>query len=258
MSDFVGVIPAAGTASRLPGLKGSKEILDVMALDRAANSHRIARPACLHLADAMRLAGIEKCFIVLREGKWDIQDCLSARTDIGIHIAYLVVDETPGVPWTIDAAFPYIQQANIAFGFPDILTTSKDMYARLCSKLISSDADIVLAIFETDQASSVDVVSIAADGVINEIRPKPSGIQSAKSWIAAVWRPSFTQYLHAYVSTKGSDMPKMRETYLGDVIGSSLVDLKVIALEFPSERFLDIGTPANLRQQLDTSQTNDY
>ena len=257
MSSFVGVIPAAGRARRLPGLETSKEILEVRALGDSSRSGQIARPTCLHLTDAMALAGIDKCFIVLRNGKWDIPGCLAERNDVGMQLAYLVVGETPGVPWTLDAAFPYIERANVAFGFPDILTTCKDMYVQLCSKLDNCDADVVLAVFETDQATSVDVVSLTSTGMISEIRPKPTGIHFAKSWIAAVWRPTFTRYLHAYVSDSGGDAPATRETYLGDVIASSLAELKVVALEFPSERFLDVGTPENLRRQLDDSQSSD-
>ena len=60
MKHFVSIIPAAGKATGLPGLRGSKEIIPVSPLRTEEPASDEARPACLHLMDALQLAGIDR------------------------------------------------------------------------------------------------------------------------------------------------------------------------------------------------------
>jgi glucose-1-phosphate thymidylyltransferase len=244
MNDFVGVIPAAGRATRLPGLQGSKEIVPVRALEPEKPPRDVAWPACLHLMDAMQLAGIDRQLMVLGAGKWDIPAEL-ARLETGApRCAYVVLADSPGVPWTIDAAYSLTRGSNVAMGFPDILTTRRDLFVRLCDELGTTDLDVVLASFPTDQGHTGDVVSLTSERLVSQIRPKPPKVGRARVWIAAVWRPSFSEYLHEYLDT--ADASRERELYIGDILNSAIGKLGVGAVDFPLDRFLDIGTPENL------------
>ncbi len=160
MKDFVGIIPAAGKATRLPGLQSSKEIIPVCALGTIKPSHDLARPVCLHLMEAMLLAGISRQVMVLGTGKWDIPTELASVEAGAPRCAYVVITDSPGVPWTIDAAYSLIRGSNVAMGFPDILTTRPDLFMRLCDQLTTTDLDVVLAVFPTDQGHTGDVVIV--------------------------------------------------------------------------------------------------
>jgi len=246
MKDFVGIIPAAGKASRLPGLQGSKEVIPVCALGTSKPSHDLARPVCLHLMEAMLRAGIGRQVMVLGTGKWDIPTELASVEAGAPRCAYVVIANSPGVPWSIDAAYSLTRGFNIAMGFPDILTTRSDLFIRLCDQLATTDLDVVLAVFPTDQGHNGDVVSLTSERLVSQIIPKPHDVGAARVWIAAVWRPSFSEYLHEYLRGANLTVGHGRELYLGDILNSSIGELRVGAIDFPLARFLDIGTPANL------------
>ena len=246
MEDFVGIIPAAGKGTRLPELRGSKEIVPVRALETAEPAKDEARAVCLHQMDAMQFAGIDRQIMVLGTGKWDIPTEL-ARVEAGApRCAYVVLADSPGVPWTIDAAYSLTRGSNVAMGFPDILTTRRDLFVRLCDELGTTDLDVVLALFPTDQGHSGDVVSLTSERRVSQIRPKPRGVGRARVWIAAVWRPSFTEYLHQYICAANVSAEHGHELYIGDILNSSIGELAIGAVDFPGGRFLDIGTPENL------------
>lgn len=247
MSEFVGIIPAAGKATRLPGLQGSKEVIPVCALGIANPTHDQARPVCRHLMDAMLSAGIRRQVMVLGEGKSDIPKALANADDRAADCAYVVITDSPGVPWTIDATRSWTRGFNVAFGFPDILTTRPDLFIRLCDKLIATDLDVVLGVFPTDQGCNADVVSLTRGGLVTQITPKPPNVGAAQVWIAAVWRPSFSEYLHEHLARTDGTIGRGRELYIGDIINRSIGELHVGAIEFPLGRFLDIGTPSNLQ-----------
>jgi glucose-1-phosphate thymidylyltransferase len=246
MKDFVGIIPAAGKATRLPGLQASKEVIPVCALGTTKPSHDLARPACLHLMEAMLRAGICRQVMVLGTGKWDIPTELASVEAGAPRCAYVVITNSPGVPWTIDAAYSLIRGSNVAMGFPDILTTQPDLFIRLCDQLATTDLDVVLAVFPTDQGHNGDVVSLTSEGLVSQIIPKPRDVGAARVWIAAVWRPSFSEYLHEYLLRANVSVGHGHELYIGDILNSSIGKLRVGAIDFPLTRFLDIGTPANL------------
>jgi glucose-1-phosphate thymidylyltransferase len=246
MSEFVGIIPAAGKARRLAGLQGSKEVVPVCALGIAKPTRDQARPACLYLMEAMRSAGINRQIMVLGKGKWDIPTALANADEGASACAYVVIADSPGVPWTIDAPYSLTQGFNVAMGFPDILTTQPDLFIQLCAKLVATDLDVVLGVFPTDQGYNADIVSLTCEGLVSQVTPKPRNVGAAQVWIAAVWRPSFTEYLRAYLTRADATLTHGRELYLGDIFNSSIAELRVGSVEFSAGRFLDIGTPSNL------------
>jgi len=50
---------------------------------------------------------------------------------IGMHLAYLIARLSCGVPYTVDQAYAFVQNNNVAFGFPDILFESENPFAQL-------------------------------------------------------------------------------------------------------------------------------
>ena len=70
--DIVGIIPAAGTATRLSPLPCSKEILPVGMEQWGDKPYRRPKVAIQYLLDAMREAGIKKTYLIIRNNKWDI------------------------------------------------------------------------------------------------------------------------------------------------------------------------------------------
>jgi glucose-1-phosphate thymidylyltransferase len=82
----------------------------------------------------MRLAGVTRAYIVLREGKWDIPAYLGDGTMLNMHLAYLMMRLPFGAPYTLDQAYPFVQDALVAFGFPDIIFQPDDAFVQLLAR----------------------------------------------------------------------------------------------------------------------------
>src|SRR5262245_55704587 len=121
--ELVGLIPAAGQATRIAPLPCSKEIFPVGF--RTEPQSGTVRPKVVshYLLEKMRRAGITRAYLVLRSGKWDIPAYYGDGAMLDMHLAYLLMGRPFGPPYTLDQAYPFLQNALVAFGFPDILFT---------------------------------------------------------------------------------------------------------------------------------------
>ena len=169
---------------------------------------------------------------------------------LNMHIAYLMMNLPYGVPYTLDQAFPFVQDATVALGFPDMIFQPDDAYTKLIAKLEESGADIVLGLFPADKPHKTDMVEFDTDGHIRSIHIKPASSELIYSWEIAVWTPLFSRYLHDYVQAalKKKTVPDVaNELFVGDVIQAAIRDtLNVESVIFQDGNFLDIGTPEDL------------
>jgi glucose-1-phosphate thymidylyltransferase len=198
-----------------------------------------------YLLGALQRAGIRNTLVVTRAGKWDIPEYLGNGDRHALSVAYVVLKESAGVPWTIDAAFPFVCDKIVTLGFPDMLFQPLDLFARLLDRLNRADADVALAVLPADKPHKVDIVVTGRDDTVLDIQPKPEHVATGSAWIAAVWRPTFSSYLHQFLMEHKATRSD-RELYPGDVIRHALSELRVIAVPVPSGRFLDIGTPDDM------------
>jgi glucose-1-phosphate thymidylyltransferase len=248
--EFVGLIPAAGLATRIAPLPCSKEIFPI--------GFEQSRPkvACHYLLDRMRLANVTKAFIVLRKCKWDIPNYFGDGKSFGLDLAYLIMDLPFGVPYTIDQAYPFVENSMIVFGFPDILFYPEDAFVKLINMQNTSGADLVLGLFNTDRPEKWDMVDLDEQGKIRSLVIKPSQTTLQYTWVMAVWTPVFTRFMHQMISNLISDSEKSnrltisttgKELYVGDVIQSAITSgLHVETMVFPKGVCLDIGTPGDM------------
>ncbi len=249
-------MPAAGEASRLSPLPCSKELYPVGF--RSVNEGGSLRPkvVCHYLLESMRLASITKFYIIIRKGKWDLPGYLGDGKMLNLHLAYLMMDLPYGVPYTLDQAYPFVQDAIVAFGFPDIIFRPDDAFVQLLARQVKSNADIVLGLFKTNQPHKVDMVDIEPDGRIREIQIKPASTHFCYTWLIAVWTPVFTCFMHDYVTARGNIRNDKRsdasiaeegELFIGDVIQSAIEhDMRVDSVVFSKGKYLDIGTPEDI------------
>ena len=246
MRSLIGLIPAAGVARRLGRVSQSKEILPVVFGSPRAAGPETAKPACTYLLSGLSGAGVSKAFIVVRAGKWDVPATLAKNPIPGMDLSYIVIEESAGVPWTLDRAYRFVCGSDVVMGFPDILIRPPTFYRQLVDELRAGRSDVVLGVMATNNPSKVDVVQIADCGKVLSIRPKPDDLSVAKAWIAAAWRPSFSDYLHEYLINTSLRSSVETELQIGDILAASLTELDVRALEFDDGRFIDIGTPEDL------------
>jgi glucose-1-phosphate thymidylyltransferase len=257
-AELVGVVPSAGMASRIGPLPCSKELLPV-GFHREDKKYRSQVKVVSHyLIEKMGRVNVSKVYIILRKGKWDIPAYFSDGKNLGIPLAYLMMDLPFGVPYTLDQAYPFVKNSVIVFGFPDILFEPEDAFEQLLSRQTKSGSDIVLGIFTADQPHKMDMVDINSHGSVQRIDIKPTSTHLQYTWIIAVWTPVFTRYLHDYVAEHkaqhiSAQPPQSNlnynELFLGHVIDSAIQNgIQTETVIFSNCRYLDIGTPEDLKK----------
>ena len=252
----VGLIPAAGKARRISPLPCSKEVFPVGFGEIRQKGQRHPKVAAHYLLEKMRLAGAKKAYFILSDGKWDIPAYFGNGAMADMAIAYLMTDLPYGVPFTLDSAFPFLENKRVLFGFPDILIQTEDVYVRLLDRLQVSQADIVLGLFLAGNPNKMDMVELAADGTIAGIRIKPAQTDLKWTWVIAVWDFAFTQFMHDYVHhflktitapNAGLTGNAHKEVHLGHVIQAAIKSgLKIDTVKFPQGAYIDIGTPEDM------------
>jgi glucose-1-phosphate thymidylyltransferase len=245
--EVIGLLPAGGRATRVAPLPCSKELYPIGS--RLVNGERERRPkvACHYLLEKMREAGITKVYIVIREGKWDIPAYLRDGGMLEMHFAYLMLGLPFGPPYTLDQAYPFVRDAIVAFGFPDILFEGDNAFQRLLSYQATSDADILLGLFPGDRPQDMDMVDLEESGRVREIVIKPRHTQLQYSWDIAVWTPVFTEFLHTYLANDKSLAETQPELSVGHVIHAAIgAGLRVSGVPVSDEPYFDIGSPEGL------------
>ena len=244
--EVVGLIPAAGLAARLSPLPCSKELYPVGFSSGYSGQDLRPKVACHYLLEKMRFAGINKAFIILRKGKWDIPAYLGDGKMLDMNLAYLMMRLPYGVPYTIDQAYPFIRDAIVAMGHPDTLFETDDAFVHLLETLTTSDNDLVLGLFPSDRPEKTDMVDVAERGRIRQILIKPGKTHLRNTWGIAVWKPVFTHFIHDYLS-KVAEPTTNEELFMSEVIQAAIrEDISVKAEQVSDKTLLDIGTAEDL------------
>jgi len=256
--EVVGLVPAGGKALRMAPLPCSKELYPVGFHPMGCGRSLRPKVVSHYLLEKLKFANINKAFIILRNGKWDIPTYFGDGGMLDMHLAYLMMNVSLGVPYTLDQAFPFVQDAIVALGFPDMIFQPDDAFVQLLAKLDESQADIVLGIFPALNPQKTDMVELGPNGQIRSIKIKPIRTKLFYAWELAVWRPKFTRFMHDYISLKGTidhgnecgtKLDEQKELYVGNIVQEALVkNLKVEGVIFKDGSCLDIGTPEDLKK----------
>jgi dTDP-glucose pyrophosphorylase len=238
----VGVVPAAGTGSRLGTTGRLKELLPVWRLGGRTG------PACACLLSAFRVAGIQRAVFVLREGKEEVQESLGPEA-YGVQLEYLIADRLEGPPYTVDRAFDLTAGSIVATGFPDVLFDAANPFSSLLDRLRAEPLDAVLGMFPVAPGQKADRVGLDARGLVEVIEPRGRTDDGRPAWAIAVWSPAFGRFLHDLLAAGVPADIGRPEPVMGDVLNAALEEGLVVGAKLVSDRpFLDIGTPAGLAE----------
>jgi len=245
--DVVGVVPAAGRATRISPLPCSKEIYPVGFRSGLETGAVRPKAACTYLLERMCFASITKVYVVLRDGKWDIPAYLRGGEQLGIELAYLIADLPFGAPYTVGRAVPFVRNATVAFGFPDMIYRSEDIFARLLERQAVRPADILLGLFPVEAGRQVDILDVQDDGRVRQVVVQPPDARLRSTWGVAVWTPSFSEFIDAYVRDHAATAAAEPEPSMGSVIQQAIeAGLRVEAIRVCDTPYVDIGTPEGL------------
>lgn len=259
-TEIVGLVPAAGQASRLGRLPCSKEILPVVFGHDEAEAP-VPKAVGAYLLEKMGRAGARKAFLVLRHGKWDIPAYFGGGERVGMDLSYLVMRRPWGVPFTLDDAYPFVRGSPVVFGFPDILFQPSDAFESLLGKMEETGAELTLGVFPSRRPDKDDLLDLDTQGRIRGYEVKPGRTSLEHTWIMAAWRPGFTEFLHRFVEAVTPDVEasggrwRGRELFMGDVVWAAVREgVQVETVLFPGGTYVDIGTPEELALALDPNE----
>ena len=244
--DIIAVLPAAGKATRLGPLPCSKEILPLR--PDASGSHLPAPGSRVVIEDALHMLGengIEKAIVVTAPGKEDIRAYLGDEPVGGVVTEFLVRENSPSVPHTLQTAIAATDDEHLIVWFPDILVSPRDVLSGLTAEHRNTDADVTLALVPSDRGDKVDIVSIDESGRVLGIRPKPGAGTSGWTWVSGLWSPRFSAFLDSWLAMR--ETTGGREIHVGDVINAACRENFIVhSVNFPNGKALDIGTPDDL------------
>jgi glucose-1-phosphate thymidylyltransferase len=244
--DAVGVIPAAGLGTRLLPLAYPKELLPITYT--SADGQIVPRPVLQASLDQMKRAGIHRCAIVIAEWKLELVRVFGDGSALGMSLAYVVRGTPRGLSDALDAAMPWIGEADVCLALPDTLISPDDAIARVRAEREATRADVVLGVFPTKHPEQLGPVRVVAGAVV-EVLDKPAHTDLRNTWGVAVWSPHFTALLAREVSAAPDDAKPV----LGALFQRALeLGLSVRAVEFTDGHFVDVGTSQGLAEALST------
>ncbi len=239
---LIGLIPAAGRAERLGPLPCSKELLPIGF--RQTPCGPAPKVAGHYLLERFRAAGVRRAFMVLHESKQDVPRYFGTGEIADVALAYLSIPGSRSVPETLDRAFPFVDGAIVALGFPDVLFEPLDAYTPLIARQAATAADLVLGLFPAERHQTTDMVELGADGRVARIEIRPARTALRFNWLIAVWSPVFTRFLREAVRSAPVDGPELQ---IGAVVSAAVAaGLRVEGVEFPAGNYRDVGTPGEL------------
>lgn len=210
-------MPAAGYATRLQPLAGSKEVYPVG-----------GRPLLDHVVERMRAAPCDEVRIVTRSDKRDV---IEHAVDLGARV---IEGRPKTLAESVSLGVEGLQLDDVALiGLPDTIWEPTDGFALLLAGL-SEDTDVVLGLFTSPEPERSDVVTLDESGRVTAIAVKPEQPASSLIWGCAAARVRALSGLEL----KAWPGEHFHELALaGRVIGMRLGD-----------EYLDVGTRDALRR----------
>ena len=162
---IVGIIPAAGYATRLGLASGSKEMLAIG-----------GKPVVDFLVERMRLGGCREIRLVTRPDKTDLIEH-GRRSGLTVRLAR---------PRTVSESFAcgladLAPDDVVLLGFPDTLWAPQNGFAMLVDALVPT-VDVVLGLFRSPDLQRSDVVEVDPAWRVTAIDVKPARPRSPWLW----------------------------------------------------------------------------
>lgn len=183
-----GIVPAAGSGTRIQPLAFSKELLPVGS--RLDGGTERPRAVSEYLLERMVLGGADKIAFVINPGKSDILQYFGASFH-GAALAYVVQPKPGGLCDAIFRALPLVGAAEtVSVGLPDTIWFPVNALAALPDDRLTS------LLFPVHHPEYFDAVVLGENGQIQAIQVKDP--QPGSSWIWGAFKMpgSILQALH--------------------------------------------------------------
>ncbi len=233
-----GIIPAAGSGTRMQPLAFSKELLPVGSRVDERGAER-PRAVSEYLVERMVLAGAERLAFVISPWKSDIVQYYGGAYGEA-RIAYCVQDQPLGLCDAIFAALPVIpQDAPVLVGLPDTIWFPSDGLRRL------PETHLSFLLFPVEQPQFFDAVDTDRHGRVREVQVKQPSPSTHWVWGAFRLPPGCLHRLHALWCARGRS-----DEYLGTLVNAWIAAGGEAHGLRAGESYVDVGTLHGYREAM--------
>ncbi|HEU4960458.1 MAG TPA: nucleotidyltransferase family protein [Sphingomonas sp.] len=225
-----GVIPAAGSGTRIQPLAFSKELLPV----GGRTDERAERPKAVseYLVERMIRGGADRICFVISPGKADIMEYYGCGRVPEAEMAFVVQPEAAGLCDAIFHAAPVIPQDEpVLVGLPDTIWFPEDALGTL------PDDRLSFLLFPVAEPRLFDAVVTDADGRVVEIQVKSAEARSHWIWGAFKMPGRVFHELHAFWRAR----PEPDE-YVGTLVNAWLAEGGEAVAVRAGTSYVDVGT----------------
>ncbi|MGH9414919.1 MAG: sugar phosphate nucleotidyltransferase [Terriglobales bacterium] len=236
---MLGIVPAAGSATRMQPLAGSKELLPLGRHPTVGERGGAMRVVSEYLIERMLLAGAERiCFIVAGE-KPDLLRYY-ARSAWAERIFFALQPRPAGLCDAVFRAAPLVRAHEpVLIGLPDTIWYPRMAFAR------GLRTNVHLITFPVNRPQEFDAVIGNARGEVARVEVKQPGSSERRVWGAITAPgPAFLR-LHEFWLARGG-----REQYLGDLFNAWIGAGESVSYDHQGTHYWDIGTPAGYERAL--------
>ena len=224
-----GIIPAAGSGTRIQPLAFSKELLPV----GSRRDSGLERPRAVseYLVDRMLRAGVKKLCFVISPGKSDILRYYGGSIGAAA-IAYVVQPQAAGLCDAIFRALPLVApEEPVAIGLPDTIWFPEDGLAAL------PDDRLSFLLFPVQHPQFFDAVVTDEEGRVLEVQVKSPKAQSHWIWGAFKMPGAALHELHRLWVAR-----ERRDEYIGTLVNAYIAEGGVALGVRAGEAYVDVGT----------------
>lgn len=232
-----GIIPAAGTGSRIQPLAFSKELLPVGS--RVESGSERPRAVSEYLVERMIRGGADKLCFVIAPGKGDILHYYGSRL-WGADIAYVVQPNPGGLCDALFRALPLVaEDESVLIGLPDTIWFPENGLELLPDGVLS------FLLFPVAQPQFFDAVVTDDHGTVREVQVKQRDALSNWVWGAIKMPGSVFRALHMLWLRA-----ERRDEYFGTLVNAWLAEGGAAAGVKAGRRYVDVGTLHGYRAAL--------
>jgi glucose-1-phosphate thymidylyltransferase len=233
-----GVIPAAGSGTRIQPLAFSKELLPVGSRIDDSGTER-PRAVSEYLVERMVRGGATRICFVISPWKSDILRYYGGAVG-GANIAYVIQDEASGLCDAIFRALPLIRpDESVIVGLPDTVWFPEDALASL------PDDRLSFLLFPVERPDLFDSVETDAEGRVKRIEVKVPGARSHWIWGAFKLPGAELHALHALWLRR-----EKQDQYIGTLVNAYLEAGGEARGVRAGESYVDVGTLNGYREAI--------
>jgi dTDP-glucose pyrophosphorylase len=233
-----GIIPAAGSGTRIQPLAFSKELLPV----GGRVDGEVERPRAIseYLLDRMITGGANKLCFVIAPGKSDILEYYGGGNLDSVTVSFVVQPHPSGLCDAVFQAAPLIApNESVCVGLPDTIWFPENALCAL------PDDELSFLLFPVTHPEFFDAVRTTADGRVLEIQVKQQSAGSNWIWGAFKMPGAILHELYSFWVERNR-----RDEYIGTLVNAWLAGGGNALGIRAGESYVDVGTLNGYREAM--------